>query len=249
MIVKIDVKKNEVNKFSNGIELIDIDELIKLYDNVKYIYFHPQDYSWIRMQQRDKLDLITVNEENIHQNTIVDKMTGLSGLQLAKYNNIIFVSSQMLNLHHISIKQVINLFAGKYRFLSNFFIVDVFYNGRRYVSSEHAYQAAKADNPVLHNHIADLQTAGAAKRAGGTIDVREGWHEDKLDIMMELVETKFRQNKDLMDLLIETGDAELIEGNNHNDTFWGTCDGLGSNYLGRILMNVRTREMIRRKCK
>ena len=35
------------------------------------------------------------------------------------------------------------------------------------------------------------------------------------------------------------------EGNDWNDTFWGQCDGVGLNHLGKLLMRVR--EEIRAK--
>lgn len=40
-------------------------------------------------------------------------------------------------------------------------------------------------------------------------------------------------------MLINTGDAELIEGNSWGDTFWGECNGIGENNLGKILMKIR----------
>ena len=40
-------------------------------------------------------------------------------------------------------------------------------------------------------------------------------------------------------MLIKTGNTELIEGNFWGDTFWGICDGVGENNLGKILMRVR----------
>jgi predicted NAD-dependent protein-ADP-ribosyltransferase YbiA (DUF1768 family) len=36
-----------------------------------------------------------------------------------------------------------------------------------------------------------------------------------------------------------TKEKLLIEGNYWKDTFWGICDGIGKNYLGKILMEVR----------
>ena len=41
--------------------------------------------------------------------------------------------------------------------------------------------------------------------------------------------------------LLDTGDAELVEGNSWNDTFWGVSarTGKGKNWLGRLLMQVR----------
>ena len=42
--------------------------------------------------------------------------------------------------------------------------------------------------------------------------------------------------------LLATGSAELQEGNDWGDVYWGVCpplSGRGQNYLGRILMKVR----------
>ena len=46
--------------------------------------------------------------------------------------------------------------------------------------------------------------------------------------------------------LMDTGDAELIEGNNWNDTFWGVCNNAGENNLGKLLMKIRA-ALIRQK--
>ena len=40
--------------------------------------------------------------------------------------------------------------------------------------------------------------------------------------------------------LLATGDAELVEGNTWGDRFWGVSGGNGLNWLGRLLMEVRS---------
>ena len=57
--------------------------------------------------------------------------------------------------------------------------------------------------------------------------------------METLVREKFSHNKDLKEMLLETGDAIIEEGNDWNDTFWGVCNGKGENHLGKILMKIR----------
>ena len=59
--------------------------------------------------------------------------------------------------------------------------------------------------------------------------------------MKNICLAKFLQNPDLKEKLLSTGDAELVEGNTWNDTFWGVNSrtGKGDNNLGKILMNVR----------
>ena len=39
--------------------------------------------------------------------------------------------------------------------------------------------------------------------------------------------------------LIDTGDIELVEVNSWGDTFYGVCNGVGENHLGKLLMKIR----------
>ena len=57
--------------------------------------------------------------------------------------------------------------------------------------------------------------------------------------MAYVLHLKFRQHPELGNLLIATGDAELIEGNIWRDTYWGVCNGVGKNRLGELLMQLR----------
>jgi ribA/ribD-fused uncharacterized protein len=74
--------------------------------------------------------------------------------------------------------------------------------------------------------------------------IRRDWESARVGVMRRAVEAKFRQHDDLRFLLLETGDAKLVE-HTENDDFWGDGgDGSGENMLGRILMEVR--EALRR---
>ena len=64
--------------------------------------------------------------------------------------------------------------------------------------------------------------------------------------MYEIVKYKFSKNMEMRDLLLNTFDAELEEGNTWNDTYWGICGGRGSNVLGLILMRVRAELRVER---
>lgn len=57
--------------------------------------------------------------------------------------------------------------------------------------------------------------------------------------MRRLVWRKFTDDPYLAELLLATGDEELVEGNVWGDTFWGVCEGKGENWLGKILMDIR----------
>ena len=133
----------------------------------------------------------------------------------------------------------IRMFRDDYGFLSNFYPCSVVYEGIRYPSSEHAYQAAKTLKISDRNKIAKLWTATSAKRMGRRIELRKDWQEIRLQIMREIVLAKFQDNEFLKERLLATGQIYLEEGNWWKDTFWGVCQGKGSNHLGKILMEVR----------
>jgi ribA/ribD-fused uncharacterized protein len=134
--------------------------------------------------------------------------------------------------------KVIDRFFDEYRWLSNFYRSPIFYNNTSYVTAEHAYQAAKATNHHDHDLVQCAHTAGQAKSIAQTIKCRPGWEVVKYGIMREVVQAKFKIPA-MADKLLATGEAELIEGNTWGDTTWGVCDGVGANWLGKILMDVR----------
>lgn len=133
----------------------------------------------------------------------------------------------------------ITSFFGEYGFLSNFWPCDVEYDGLKYPSVEHAYQAAKTDDMNLRKTISELPRAMYAKRAGNSITPPANWHEISIGIMYNLVKQKFTNNNRLKGLLLATGDAKIVEGNTWGDVFWGVCNGVRENHLGEILMKVR----------
>lgn len=130
-------------------------------------------------------------------------------------------------------------FKDEHRFLSNFWTAQVFFEGHSYPSVEHAYQAAKTNNLDQRRVIREQVMAAHAKRLGAAVDMREDWEEVKLEIMYDLVKQKFFRDPLLRKALLETQGIELEETNHWGDTFWGVCNGVGENNLGKILMKVR----------
>lgn len=127
----------------------------------------------------------------------------------------------------------ISSFSGPYRFLSNFFIEP----DLTHVEGE--YQAAKCFLPADAAHLSQLAAPEVAKRLGQHVRMRDDWEQVKVSVMRSLVLQKFTDHEGLRKKLLETGQAELIEGNIWGDTFWGVSNGFGSNQLGEILMSVR----------
>jgi len=135
---------------------------------------------------------------------------------------------------------VIDNFAGdQYRFLSNFSKWSVTYDGIKYPTSEHAFQAMKTRDGRIRTIFAQLDTPSDAKLLGGNIKLRDNWDVVKESFMRNIVTLKFRQHERLKEKLLATGDALLIEGNTWGDKVWGVCNGTGDNKLGSILMSVR----------
>lgn len=129
-------------------------------------------------------------------------------------------------------------FSGELRWLSNFWPAPVMLDGFLYASVEHAYVAAKTTDPMIRSVIRTTEKPGEVKRLGRQFDLREDWHDIKLQVMEDLLWQKF-QDPELKAKLLATGDEEIIEINTWNDTFWGQCRGKGQNNLGKILMRIR----------
>ena len=148
----------------------------------------------------------------------------------------------------------ITKFEGRYNFLSNFYPCKIEHQGITYPSVEHYYVALKVTGmqfidgvyytaPDFRELIARILDAGDVKKLGRRVKVRSDWNEKKLEFMEWGIREKFKDPK-LGEMLLDTSDLELIEGNNWHDVFWGKCscpkcNGDGENHLGKILMKIR----------
>lgn len=132
---------------------------------------------------------------------------------------------------------LIDGFFGDYRFLSNFHACPVWYEGDLYPTSENAYQAAKVE------HLEDRRKfyycpPKYARLAGRRVALRGDWEAIKVEVMRTVLVSKF-SNPDLKQMLLDTGEVMLVEGNWWGDRFWGVCNGSGENTLGKLLMQLR----------
>lgn len=134
---------------------------------------------------------------------------------------------------------MIDTFDGKYQFLSNFYDSPILYfDGLTYPTVEHCFQAQKTLDLSARYDIVLLDTPGKAKRAGRQVALRSDWEDIKLSIMERCLRLKF-SDPELAQMLLDTGDEELVEGNWWHDTYWGVCQGEGENNLGKLLMKIR----------
>lgn len=113
--------------------------------------------------------------------------------------------------------------------------------GKSWPSTEHYFQAQKFQDDELQEEIRQAKTPAIAANMGRDRKnpLRKDWESVKDNVMRVAVRAKFTQHPELKQLLINTGDAKLIE-HTYKDNYWGDGgDGSGKNMLGIILMEVR----------
>ena len=134
-------------------------------------------------------------------------------------------------------------FDGAFRFLSNFYMEKLVFEGLVYPSAEHAYQAAKTDDVTIRERFTVLRNPGTAKQIGKTLPLKEGW--DRVGTMRAVLDAKFTLDTGLGPALLNLSDVTLFHGNDWHDNFWGGCscedcaDRPHRNMLGLLLMQRR----------
>ena len=140
------------------------------------------------------------------------------------------------------------LASGKYGCFSNFYKKNFVVDGIVWHTSEHLYQYRKIKflqsigeqvSEEFLQSIIDAKTPKEVK-ARGHLNLNNigKWNDIKVSEMMNILREKFKYER-FKYILLETGDATIIESSAY-DTFWG--DGRfknGLNMLGKCLMRLR----------
>ncbi|MEO1167933.1 MAG: NADAR family protein [Pseudomonadota bacterium] len=132
-----------------------------------------------------------------------------------------------------------------YGVFSNLYRREIEFEGERFPTSEHAYQAGKPRKPAVREWLMNAPSPALLAMAAHGLyywDVAPGWSKSKFDRMRAVLQAKFEQHEDLKALLLATGDARLVESattNNEVNRLWGEVDGVGKNMLGIMLMELR----------
>lgn len=113
-------------------------------------------------------------------------------------------------------------------------------------TTEHYFQAQKFIGTPYEKEIMRLRRPREALEMSRKPNVvkwwRKDWEEVKRAIMYKALLAKFKQHEYLRVMLAQTGSALLIENSPHDD-YWGIgycCSCEGQNWLGKLLMNVRS---------
>jgi ribA/ribD-fused uncharacterized protein len=150
-------------------------------------------------------------------------------------------------------KRVIDRFTGRWADLSSFgpstvtMYSQLEHRTITFRTGEHGFNWPKTLDPAERAAILAAPTPAEAKRLGRRVTLRPGW--DKViryKVMRAIVAAKFTLDSPAGRVLLDTGDALLIEGNTWHDQHWGdcrcgrnSCREPGENWLGRMLMKRR----------
>lgn len=115
--------------------------------------------------------------------------------------------------------------------------------GKRFQTSEHAYQWKKfADSSQeIAEEIFNATSPNVVKKISDAhkTDVSSEFHKIKVDIMEEILRAKVVQHEKVRRILKESGTKIIVE-NSPIDSFWGSgSDGKGENVLGKLWMKIR----------
>lgn len=108
-------------------------------------------------------------------------------------------------------------------------------------TSEHYFQAQKF---VGTPHVEEIRLAKTPKIAAKMgrdrkRPLRQDWETVKEEVMKKALLQKFSSHADICEILLSTGDEEIVE-NSPVDYYWGCGkDGSGKNRLGFLLMEIR----------
>lgn len=126
---------------------------------------------------------------------------------------------------------------------SNFSSFQVFWRGRLWPTSEHAYQSARFSgvSPELEEacyHARSAHEAYTIMQLNRDKE-RPTWMEEKGAVMYEILRAKLQQNPYVRKQLANTHDVLIVE-DSPIDPFWGWGpDHKGRNELGKIWMRLR----------
>ncbi|RJP48784.1 MAG: NADAR family protein [Anaerolineaceae bacterium] len=132
---------------------------------------------------------------------------------------------------------------------SNLFRRTFEFEGRQFPTAEHAYQFGKARKPAVQEWLMNAPSPSLLAMAAHGLyswDIVPGWSKNKVGRMKAVVLAKFTQHEDLRQLLVATGNEELVEVGSSDtllNRFWGKVEHRGQlegmNMLGTILMETR----------
>ena len=142
-----------------------------------------------------------------------------------------------------NVDEFIGFYTREFYCLDNFASFGLIYEGTRFHTVEHAYQAYKFKDTSLEvfNEIVNCLSADEARRIAHRNEdkVVSNWNSIKVELMEKFLRAKLEQNPQVKKKLLETKNYLICE-DNPIDSFWGIGeDKKGRNELGKIWMKLR----------
>ncbi len=152
-----------------------------------------------------------------------------------------------MELHGLDTESQVFFYEQDFYVLSNFSAFSIKWQGRRFPTSEHAYQWEKfepgtRDDQGLYvrDRILDAYSAHDAFKLAEQWKWlrRSDWDDVKVPTMLGILRAKAAQHEYVRRKLLATGDRELVE-NSWRDSYWGWGpERTGLNMLGQLWMRV-----------
>lgn len=130
---------------------------------------------------------------------------------------------------------------GEYGYLATYSNYGFFKDGVFWKTSEHYYQAQKFIDFDTKIRIQNAKTPKIASNIGRDrkLNLRSDWEKVKKDVMFDAVYYKFKQNNNILQKLLNTGSARIVEAT-VKENYWGCGpNNDGQNNYGKILVKVR----------
>lgn len=130
---------------------------------------------------------------------------------------------------------------GQYGCFSNFSGHPIKLKGHTWPTTEHYFQAQKFAGTKFETLVRKCKGPKQAALIGRNRrhPLRKDWESIKDDVMYDAIKAKFTQHKNAQEVLLSTGDANIVE-NTTTDYYWGCGkSGTGKNRLGILLMRLR----------
>lgn len=127
-------------------------------------------------------------------------------------------------------------------YLSNFYPSKITIDSKTYKTVEHYFQSQKFVGTEYEEMIMSKSSPYTAATMGRNrkYPLRTDWDEVKEDIMFKGLYAKFTQHPELRQLLLSTGENDIVE-DSPVDDYWGIGKyGTGKNRLGNTLVTLRT---------
>jgi ribA/ribD-fused uncharacterized protein len=128
-----------------------------------------------------------------------------------------------------------------HREFSNFAPFGIDLDDALWPTVEHYYQAQKFAGPQLRETIRKAAKPVIAKSIAdhNKAAIRPDWDAIKDEVMYRAVRRKFELHAQLQELLLATGEQDIVE-SAPNDYYWGVGrEGTGQNRLGKIIERIR----------